>query len=352
MSGPGSNISRIERSDLAARIGELPRLKLANLPTPLEHCPRLSKALGGPQIYLKRDDLTGLAFGGNKTRQLEFLFPQILAAKPDTVIAGAYTQSNWCRQITAASVKLGLKVRLVLVHGVKGPVNQGNLLLDRLMGADVKIVELDDMHELEPLLEAEAEVLRREGRRPYVIQPFAMSTQAISAVGYVNALLELDQQLESAGLKADYIYVAGANVTPAGLLLGLKALGRQTKVISICPIRWADDRAEDIARIAGTAAELLQLPVAVERYEVAVDEGYIGERYGLVTPAGREAFRLVAQTEGIFLDPVYSSKAMSGLIDHVRTKRLKPSDTVVFIHTGGNPALFAYADELVRQDES
>jgi D-cysteine desulfhydrase family pyridoxal phosphate-dependent enzyme len=347
MTGPNPNTARtIDRAALAARIAELPQVKLANLPTPLDHCPRLTKAVGGPQIYMKRDDLTGLAFGGNKTRQLEFLFPQILATKPDTVIVGAYTQSNWCRQITAASVKLGLKVKLILVHGVKGPLNQGNLLLDRMMGADVKVVELDDMHELEPLLEAEAEALRREGRRPYVIQPFAMSTQAISAVGYVNAMIELDWQLESSGIKADYIYLAGANVTPAGLLLGLKALGRTTKVVTLCPIRWSDDRAEDIAHIAGGAAELLGLRVAIEPDEIVVDESYIGERYGLVTPQSREAFQLVAQTEGIFLDPVYSSKAMAGLIDHIRKKRLTATDTVVFIHTGGNPALFAYADDL------
>ena len=347
MTGPKPNTARIiDRAALAARIAELPRVQLANLPTPLDHCPRLSKLLSGPQIYMKRDDLTGLAFGGNKTRQLEFLFPQILAAKADTVVAGAYTQSNWCRQITAASVKLGLKVKLVLVHGVKGPLNQGNLLLDRIMGADVAVVDINDMHKLEPLLEAEAEGLRREGRRPYVIQPFAMSTQGVSAVGYVNALVELDLQLEASGMKADYIYLAGANVTPAGLLLGLKALGRSTKVVTLCPIRWSDDRAADIARIANRAAELLGLRTNVEPEEVAVDESYIGEGYGLVTSASREAFQLVAQTEGVLLDPVYSSKAMSGLIDHIRKKNLSASDTVVFIHTGGTPALFAYADDL------
>lgn len=295
---------------------------------------------------MKRDDLTGLAFGGNKTRQLEFLFPRVLDEKPDTVIAGSYTQSNWCRQITAAAAKLGLKTRLILVHGVKGPLNQGNLLLDRLMGADVTVVELDDMHELEPLLEAEAEKLRRAGRRPYVIQPFAMETLGISAVGYVNALIELDQQLDAIGVKADYIYLAGANITPAGLLLGLKALGRATKVMSMCPIRWADDRAADIARIAAAAARHLGLPIAVRPDEVTVDESYIGQRYGVMTPAAREAFRLLAQTEGIILDPVYSSKAMSGLIDHIRKRRIGAHENVVFLHTGGNPAVFAYADDL------
>jgi D-cysteine desulfhydrase family pyridoxal phosphate-dependent enzyme len=341
--------SVLDRAALRERIAAIPRIRFASLPTPLEHCPRLSKTLGGPDIFVKRDDLTGLAFGGNKTRQLEFLFADILKQKPDAVIAGAYTQSNWCRQITAASAKLGIKAHLILIHGVKGPAPQGNLLLDRLMGAEIKVVKLDDMHDLQPLLEAEAEMLRAAGGRPWVIQPFAMTTLSTSALGYVNAIAELDEQLQELGTNADHLYVAGANVTPAGLLLGLKALGRPTRLTSICPIRWADDRAADIANIANAAAVRLALPVAVDPNEVMIDEGYIGERYGAVTPAGRYALRLVAETEGIILDPVYSSKAMSGLIDHIRKGRIGKRETVVFVHTGGNPAVFAYADELIGE---
>ena len=339
----------LTKRELRARIAELPRLRLAHLPTPLDFCPRLTAALGGPRIYIKRDDLTGLAFGGNKTRQLEFLFPEILEQKPDTVIAGAYTQSNWCRQITAAAVKVGLKVKLILVHGEKGPLPQGNLLLDRLMGAEVTIVKLQDMHELTPLLAAAGEELRRAGRKPYVIQPFDVDVLAASSIGYVNQAAELDDQLTEAGLKADYIYLAGANITPAGIQLGQKALGRATKVVSICPIRWQDDRASDIARIASAAAKRLNLPIGVEPGEVSVDEGYIGERYGVVSPAGRDALRLVAETEGIILDPVYSAKAMSGLVDHIRKGRIGKDETVVFVHTGGTPALFAYANELLSE---
>ncbi len=340
-------MAELTRAELAERIAGLPRVPLAHLPTPLDFCPRLTRALGGPKIYIKRDDLTGLAFGGNKTRQLEFLFPQILKQEPDTVVVGAYTQSNWCRQITAAAAKCGLRTRLVLVHGEKGPVVQGNLLLDRLMGAEVEVVRLDDMHELAPLLEKAAAELRRQGRRPYVIQPFAMKTQAASAVGYVNAAVELDAQLEVADVRADWIFLAAANITPAGLLLGLQALGRPTRMAGICPISWNDDRAADIAAIANGAAELLKLQQRVRREEVDVDESYIGERYGVVTREGREALRLVAETEGVFLDPVYSSKAMSGLIDQIRRGRIAASETVVFLHTGGTPALFSYADELM-----
>jgi 1-aminocyclopropane-1-carboxylate deaminase/D-cysteine desulfhydrase-like pyridoxal-dependent ACC family enzyme len=334
----------LTREELRQRIDALARVRLAHLPTPLDACPRLSATLGGPRIYVKRDDLTGLAFGGNKTRQLEFLFAQ----KADTVIAGAYTQSNWCRQITAAAAKLGLKVKLVLVHGVKGPMLQGNFLLDRLMDADVTVVDLQDMHELAPLLEAKADEVLRAGGRPFVVQPFGVDTLAMSAVGYVNAVLELDEQLAAANIVADRLYLAGANITPAGIMLGLKALGRATRVVSICPIRWEDDRAADIARIAAAAAALLGLSLRIDPREVTVDESYIGEKYGIVTPAGREALRLVARTEGVILDPVYSSKAMSGLIDHIKARRVGGDETVVFLHTGGNPAVFAYATDLIE----
>ncbi len=186
-----SSTGTLSRAALQARIDALPRVRLAHLPTPLDHCPRLGEALGGVDVWIKRDDLTGLAFGGNKTRQLEFLFADILAQGADTVVAGAYTQSNWCRQITGAARKLGLEVALVLLHGEKGPALQGNLLLDRLMGADVTVVDLDSMERLTPLLEAKAEELRRAGRRPYVVRPFGLDKLVLGAVGYVNGALEL-----------------------------------------------------------------------------------------------------------------------------------------------------------------
>jgi D-cysteine desulfhydrase family pyridoxal phosphate-dependent enzyme len=334
------------RAALAARIDALPRVRLAHLPTPLEPCPRLSEALGGPEIWIKRDDLTGLAFGGNKTRQLEFLFADVLAQGADTVVAGAYTQSNWCRQMTAAARKLGLEVALVLLHGEKGPALQGNLLLDRLMGADVTVVELDSMERLAPLLETKAAELERAGRKPYVVAPFSMPRQALGAIGYVNAALELDAQLDAAGIDPDHVCLCGANMTPGGLALGLKALGRRARLINIAPIRWSEARAVDIAKIANAAAERLKLDVTLDPAEIDNHDEYIGERYGLVTDAGREALRLLARTEAVILDPVYSSKAMAGLIDQVRQGRIGRGERVVFVHTGGTPALFAYAQDL------
>jgi L-cysteate sulfo-lyase len=336
----------LNRADLQARIDALPRVRLAHLPTPLDHCPRLSAALGGPNIWIKRDDLTGLAFGGNKTRQLEFVFADILAQGADTVVAGAYTQSNWCRQITAAARKLGLEVALVLLHGEKGPALQGNLLLDRLMGAEVTVVDLDNMERLAAVLEAKVVELERAGRKPYVVRPFGLDRLVLGAVGFVNAALELDAQLEADRIEPDFLCLCGANMTPAGMALGLKALGRSTRLINVAPIVWSESREVDIARIACATAARLDLDVSITPEEIDNHDEYIGERYGVVTEGARDALRLLASTEGIILDPVYSAKAMAGLIDHVRTGRIGKGQTVVFLHTGGTPALFAYAADL------
>ena len=336
----------LTRPELQERIQRHPRVPLAHLPTPLDRCPRLSAALGGPKILVKRDDMTGLAFGGNKTRHLEFVFADVLAAGADTVVAGAYTQSNWCRQMTAAACKLGLQVSLVLIHGEKGPRLQGNLLLDRLMGADVTVVDIETMEKLTPLLERKAADLEAAGRKPYIVAPFALDQQARSALGYVNAAAELDAQLEAAGEDPDAVYICGANMTPAGLMTGLRALGRRARVVAITPIQWEEDRATDIARIANAAARKLDLDLEIRPGDVTADDGYIGPRYGVVTEESRAALKLVAETEGLFLDPVYSSKAMAGLIDHVRQGRLGRDETVVFVHTGGTPALFAYAEDM------
>ena len=337
----------LDRTELKARIDAFPKVALAHLPTPLEFCERLTEALDGPEIYFKRDDMTGLAFGGNKTRQLEYVFAEILDRGADTVVAGAYTQSNWCRQISAASRKLGLDAALVLVHGVKGPLAQGNLLLDRLLGVDVTIVDIDHMQDLGPHLEAKVRELRQAGRRPYVVDPFDLDVLSLSAIGYVDAFLELDAQLDALGFEADHLYVSGTMMTPAGLHLAARALGRRTRVVAINPSRWDEDRAVAIARIASATAERLALDLAVAPEDVASDPNYVGEKYGVVTDAGREAFALVARTEGIFLDPVYTSKAMSGLIDHIRQGRIGRGEKVVFVHTGGMPAIFAYAEDLM-----
>jgi L-cysteate sulfo-lyase len=336
----------LSRDALQSRIDELARIHIAHLPTPLEFCPRLTEALGGPKIWIKRDDCTGLAFGGNKTRQLEFIFAEAQQQGADTIVIGAGSQSNWCRQTVAAACKLGMKTVLILVHGVKGASLQGNLLLDHLLGADVTIVEGEDLQQLPPLLEERAEMLRRKGRKPYLMNPFGLPTLSLAAVGYVNAFLELDTQLRQQGIEANHIYLAGANITPAGLALGVKALGRKTRVIGITPILWDEDRSTDIARITNATAERLGLNFYFRPEEIYNEDSYVGERYGVMTTECREALKLVAKTEGIILDPVYTSKAMAGLIDHIRQGRISENEIVIFLHTGGTPALFAYAEDL------
>ena len=335
-------------ADLQARIDRLPRVKLAFRPTPLEFLPRLSEALGGPRIFIKRDDMTGLAFGGNKTRQLEFVFAEIERQGCDSVVAGAYTQSNWCRQISAACAKRGLACSLVLVHGVKGPLKQGNLLLDHLLGADVRIVDIDHMQHLAPHLDEAVAGLEAQGRRPYLVSPFDMDVLSLSAVAYVDAFLELDAQLAALGETADALYLAGTMMTPAGLHLGSVALGRSTRVVAVNPSRWDEPREGAIANIATATARRLGIDLVVTPDQVHNEPNYVGEKYGVLSDAAREAFLLVARTEGIILDPVYSSKSMSGLIGHIREGRLGRDDTVVFLHSGGMPAVFAYAEDLLK----
>jgi L-cysteate sulfo-lyase len=190
----------LSREALQSRVDKLARLPIAHLPTPLEFCPRLTEALGGPQIWIKRDDCTGLAFGGNKTRQLEFIFAEARQQGADTIVVGAGSQSNWCRQTAAAACKLGMQTVLILKHGVKGAALQGNLLLDHILGAEVTIVEGEDLQQLPPLLQKKTDALKRQGRKPYLMNPFGLPTLSLAAVGYVNAFLELDVQLQQQGL--------------------------------------------------------------------------------------------------------------------------------------------------------
>jgi L-cysteate sulfo-lyase len=324
---------------------KLPRVTLAELPTPLEECKRLSQTLQGPRIWIKRDDLTGLALGGNKTRQIEFLLGDVLTQGADAIITGAGTQSNFCRQLTAAAAKLGLKICLILMRGVKGAELQGNLLLDSLMGAEIEIVDETDGLSLIPHFERKAENLREQGFRPYVVESRRRSAPLLS-IGYVNAMLELLQQLKERDLAIDYLYLSAANMTQAGLELAAKALGVSFKIVGISPIKWQEPRPVDMARIANLAGEILGLKVRLAPEHIFNSDQYVGEGYGIPTQEGNAALRLLAQTEGILLDPVYTAKAMAALINDIQSKVIKSGETVLFLHTGGIPALFSYAREL------
>jgi len=334
--------------DLQPALNRLPRLPLAQLPTPLQPAPRLSKALGGPAIYFKRDDLTGMPLGGNKTRMFEYVLPRALAAGADCVVAGAAIQSNYCRQLTAACAQVGLEVYLVL-RSVRPDVEivpQGNFLLDLLMGAHVFLVGKMDWPEQIEKIFLLAERLKAEGRTPYVARAANQADIGLDAAAYTNCALELHHQLAEQGLKPDYLYVAAADTTQGGLLLGAKALAESYQIVGINPLGEAafggPPASALIAHAANKAASELDLALEIQPEEVISYSNYVGEGYAAPTPAGLDAIRLVASTEGILLDPVYSGKAMAALIDHIQKGLVKPDETVIFLHTGGYPALFAY----------
>jgi len=321
-----------------------PRVSLAQLPTPLEDAPRFSSALGGPRILIKRDDLTGLALGGNKGRKLEFLLADALAQGADTVLTTGAADSNHCRMTAAAAARLGLRCILLLATTHESPPLQGNLLLDHLFGAEVHFYSSPVPTAGSDRLLELADAVRARGGKPYVF-PAGGST-ALGILGYVAMVEELLGQLAGRNLAADYLIVAsGTGGTHAGLLLGMTCFRPSFAAIAINVIE-ADSAAlsERTRAVYGEGAGLLGLTERQARPAVTVRDGYVGEGYGRLTPGCAEAIQLLARTEGILLDPVYTGKAMAGLIDLIRTGEIGADKTVIFLHTGGVPALFTQAD--------
>jgi D-cysteine desulfhydrase family pyridoxal phosphate-dependent enzyme len=326
------------------QLGRLPRLKLAALPTPLEEAPSLSAFLGGPRIMFKRDDITGLAFGGNKVRKIEYLMGEAVDRGCDVVITVGAVQSNHARVAAAAARRLGLDA-LVVLQGQEPDQRQGNLLLDALFGADIRIVNTEDAYELMGVVEDVARDLRRQGRNPYVI-PLGGST-ALGAAAFVNAGLELLDQLNSRGIRADAIvHASGSGGTQAGLFTAMRVTQSGIRVVGVSVGASRDIVAGRVRGLADELAALLGLDWRPHPDDIVVTDEYVGEGYGQPTPACLDAIRLAARTEGILLDPVYTGKAMAGLIDMVRRRQFAPDQTVIFWHTGGQPALFAYAGWL------
>jgi D-cysteine desulfhydrase family pyridoxal phosphate-dependent enzyme len=338
---------------LAALLEQHPRVQLADLPTPLQECPRLSAAVGGPRILIKRDDMTGLALGGNKTRALEFVLGGALAQGADTLITSASTQSNHCRQTAAAGARMGLPVHLVLKKGLHNEP-QGNLLLDELFGADVRIVDdgaplgTYDMTAIYAEVDRLAESLRRAGRRPYVITMQGHS-QPLAGGGYLAATVELEAQLAAAGARPTHLVVtSGSGGTHSSLALAVKALGLPYTVLGISIRKSRAEAIDGVVAAANRTAAHYGLETRLEPNDVAVYDEFFGRGYGLPTPEGFAAMKLVARTEGVLLDPVYTSKTMSGLVALTQRGALNKDDTVVFVHTGGIPALFAYHQEVLE----
>jgi D-cysteine desulfhydrase family pyridoxal phosphate-dependent enzyme len=331
-----------------------PRVPLATLPTPLQPASRLRDMLGGPsrspRILLKRDDLTGLALGGNKARKLEFLIADALQQQATVVLTTGAVQSNHARMTAAAARAAGLDAVLVLTaKGAAPPAPQANLLLDRLFGATIHYVPppADPMLATSDAEEAKvAEVvadLRTRGHRPYVI-PIGGSS-AIGVLGYLTGSRELLEQLRSVNESPVRLYFAsGSRGTQAGLTLGAKVCHAPYEVYGVAVSGGEVWKRERALRIANEAAALVGLAARLTADDLRTDQSHIGAGYGIPTDECLEAIRLVAQCEGILLDPVYTGKAMAALIHHVRSGDLDPTSSVVFLHTGGVPALFAHAD--------
>ena len=331
---------------LEMALAGLNRVRLGEVNTPLEHLPRFSAALGGPQVYIKRDDLTGLAFGGNKTRMLEYSLAVGVARGADTIVYGAAVQSNYCRQLAAACAKLGITLHLILraEREIDKTAITGNNLLQRLFGAHVTVLSDNDRESQQEMIAAKAEALRADGHNVYV--PRQADTIDLDVIAYAQSALEVARQCREQEIDPQRMYVCAADTTQAGLVLGLKAVGSPMQVKGITP-SFKGNNEERMADIANQAAERLDLDVTLTAADFDSDDSFVGERYGLPTPDGLEVLRLLAQKEGILTDPVYTSKALAGLAAHIRSGALPAQEPVVFVHTGGTPALFGYTDEMV-----
>jgi L-cysteate sulfo-lyase len=320
----------------------LARVSIAHLPTPLEPLSRLTAQLGGPELWIKRDDQTGLATGGNKARKLEFLIADALAHGADTLITAGAAQSNHARQTAAAAAKFGLACTLAL-RGEEPPLAQGNLLLDRLLGAEV--VWAAD-RPLEDAMARVAKDLRAVGRCPYVV-PYGGSNP-IGASGYAAAMEEFLAQCAERELHFDHIVLASSSGgTQAGLMVGARARAYGGRVLGISVDQEASTLRHRLADLATATADHLGLALAFAPEDFDVDDGYLGGGYGVVGDLERAAIRTLARTEGVLLDPVYTGRAFGGLFDLVRRGEFGQHERVLFWHTGGTAGVFGYGEELL-----
>jgi L-cysteate sulfo-lyase len=322
-----------------------PRVRLGHFPTPLEPMPNLSRHLGGPNIFIKRDDCTGLATGGNKTRKLEFLVAEALAQGADTLITQGAVQSNHARQTVAAAARFGMQSKILLETRVVDPdqdyLESGNVMLDRLMGGDI-VSYLPSGTNMQQAMEEYAAELRSKGKKPYVIP--GGGSNPVGALGYVACAQELLQQTFEMGLRLDWVvHATGSAGTQAGLVTGLAASNSGIPVMGVS-VRAAHQQQQDnVFKLVQSTCDYMGLSSSlVSREDIHVDAGHVGGGYGVPTEGMVEAVRLTAELEGILLDPVYSGKGMAGLIAQIRAGRYTKDQNVVFVHTGGSATLFAY----------
>ena len=340
--------AEVTREELVERVGTLPRVRIAALPTPLEEMPRLRAALGenAPRLFVKRDDLTGLAFGGNKVRHLEFRVADALKKGADTLIVTNVAQSNHARLHTAVAAKFGLTNYIIKIPSKKDHPIQGNLLLDHIMGAQIVEAESDDQAAITRQLDALIARLKAEGHTPYDV-PRDTFSKIAGTCGFLLAAVEILGQLDTMGASVDHIFMA-SGTSSAGLALAGKTLGASYHVHPVSVGGSRDVIESQTLFYANSVAELIGLNTRLTAADVTIHDEYVGERYGVVTAAGIEALRLAGRSEGLILDPVYTAKALSGLIDQVRRGAIGKDETVLFVHTGGVPITFAYNEEIME----
>jgi D-cysteine desulfhydrase family pyridoxal phosphate-dependent enzyme len=346
--------------NLKKRLEKFPRVNLIHSPTPFRKLEHLTAELAGPDIYIKRDDLTGLAFGGNKSRKLEFIIPDVLAKKADVIITWASLQSNWCMQTAAAAVRFGIKPILILFKTYDLPAEyDGNLLLDYILGADIRIKEavkgkIVKQEDALALAEEVVQEVREQGHTAYLVavggsMPLGSMDLPLGAISYVNAFIEMVEQAKALGVQADYVvHSTGSGATQAGLVVGAQALTRGAKVLGISV---SDDKVtfgKDVLKIVQATEKALKLETHIKADDVIVFDEYIKDGYGIVNKEVADMIRLVFTKEGIVLDPVYTAKAMAGLVDLIKKGYFEKTDKVVFFHTGGTPALFPNKHKLVE----
>ena len=325
-----------------------PMVRLCHRPTPLEPLKRLSKILGGPEIWIKRDDCTGLSTGGNKTRKLEYLVGDALKNGADTLVTQGAVQSNHARQTAAAAAKLGLKCHILLERRIPDKLDEyertGNVFLDKIHGATVEFRESGIDMNAEG--EAVSKKLGENGAKPYFIP--GGGSNAVGALGYVSCALELISQFNVNSIKFDcLIHATGSTGTQAGLVSGLSALSSELPVLGISVRQNRERQIDAVWNLVKKTVEKLN-NIDIQRDKILVDDHYVGKGYAIPTDGTLEAIDLLAKTEGILLDPVYSGKAMAGLIDMVRKGDFKNNEKILFLHTGGSAALFAYEQELTN----
>ncbi|MBU7014650.1 MAG: D-cysteine desulfhydrase family protein [Theionarchaea archaeon] len=329
----------------------LPRIALGRLPTPLEKMGTLSQVLHIPELYIKRDDLTGIGYGGNKIRKLEYLLADALSKGADTIITTGGVQSNFTRATTACCVKAGLKPVLVLI-GDEPAEYRGNVLLETLMGAEIHYVSADSMDEgarkADELMETIAENLKAQGHTGYIM-PVGGSIP-VGIAGFARGFLELAQQAEELDISPQHIIVAtGSGGTQAGLLVGKILKEATIRIVGIRVGKMFEPFCEMILEKARDTAQFLGMTKSISKEDVICYSDFVGEGYDIPTKEANEAIRLAARTEAVFLDPVYTGKAMAGLIGLVERGEIPRDDTIVFWHTGGDPALFA-GEELLGKE--